>query len=469
MEAEVAGGVGCLFGTFGCVANSVCSACTFPQVHSPDVLLPISSAIPLHVMHRPPLLELPLERFLPAEMSTPKPNKHSATHTLSLKRPHSPAASWLSPSKRRILLPEHVLSPVDRTPALPNPARRLFADDEPPSTMLVERPVRRSLFPQCDLPHPLFPGRAPSEAMRSSLAQFAKSRDDPDTTLVSSSSLPSSPITRNASPVKKHVPYQSCDVPSTPPPLAPSPEIKPPSTAMNTVDEIPGEATRDPYSKCPPTTPILTYSSNPNIPTSSALKRRRKYVTSSTSRHYPGFDIPRDNPPLSSSSTLHSLSSGSATQPPPNDEGDDSDKENAFCSASHHSSHSTKRPGRGSKRKSGSDRAGNVGSDPGGCSDDDVTPRKRRAPNPDSRPPSPSVAGKEREKEKDARRARIDKVAESDSKSNSENSIGSSGLSATRVRPRLSATSFGAPRESPRANKDLEDKKRVLEMEVDEA
>ena len=421
-------------------------------------------------MQRPPLLELPLERFLPTEMTTPKPSKHNTIHTTPLKRPHSPAASWLSPSKRRILLPEHLLSPVDRTPAMPNPARRLFADDEPPSTILVERPVRRSLFSPCGPAHAFYLGRTPSEVPRSSLAQFAKSQDDPDTTLLSSPSFPSSPITRCASPVKKHAPYQSCAVPSTHPPLAPSPEIKSSNASTNTAYGTPSKATCDPRSTCPPTTPILTYSSNPNIPTSSALKRRRKVVTSTASRHYPGFDIARDLPSLSSSSYLCSSLSGPATPPLPNDEGDDSDKENAFYSASQHSSNLiTKRPGRGSKRKSDSARADSVGRDPDGGSDDDATPRKRRVLNSDSRQSSPNVAGKDREKEKGARRARIDSAAGSDSKSNIRDNLGSSTMNTARVRPRRSATSLGTARETPRAEKNREDKKRVLELEVDEA
>ncbi|KAF9509716.1 hypothetical protein BS47DRAFT_1348848, partial [Hydnum rufescens UP504] len=374
------------------------------------------------------------------------------THTNSLKRPRSPAASWLSPSKRRILLPEHLLSPVDRTPTTPNPARRLFADDEPPSTILVERPVRRSLFSLPDPPHTLFPGRTPFDARRSSLIQFAKLQDDPDATLVASPSLPSSPIARHASPTKKHVPYCSFDVPSLPQLLAPSPEIKPPSTIV-----------RDSNSNCQPTTPILTYSSNPNIPTSSVLKRRRRYITSITSRHYPGFDIARDPPSSSSHLSYPSLSTGSATQALSNDQGDDSDKENTFYFTNRHpSSSNTKRPGRGSKRKGESERADSAVR---GVNDNDATMRKKRILASESLHQSPDV---DSEKENDENRAPIMEAAASVPKP----SLGdrSSALGVGRYRPRMSTTSL--PKiswESPRPNENREEKKRLLEMEVDEA
>jgi hypothetical protein len=148
---------------------------TRAELKIPLFLTSIRLPPPYNMPARHPLRDLPLDSFLPIE------------HRASSKRPLSPSAALLSPSKRRILSTEGLYSPEKRRNSAPSrqlfseavcspssPARKLdFAALSHPTPRTVDsKPVRdASSRPQTPVRHPGDPPRlAPSPEIASGSA-----------------------------------------------------------------------------------------------------------------------------------------------------------------------------------------------------------------------------------------------------------------------------------------------------------
>src|SRR5258708_18233222 len=268
---------------------------------------------------RRPLLELPLERFVQSCSSstsnlTPKPITHAQssrnTFTRHSRIRSSESNSWLSPSEHKAVVPEVFRSPE----GLASPGLSL----SPPDSI-------GGCVPRCSLLRRSFavtPDSEPPGGGRfMSLSRLIYVDDD--SRAGSKVKIPDSQIASGSNTAP--IPPPSVD----PHPLAPSPEIRlcNPRSSSYVLEGVSDSST------------VITYSSNPNVLDVSLTPKRRLRETSSSSCHYPGFDIASDSsshftPRWSTSDTV--IDSESVYD-------EDEDKENALSLPS-------RRP-RGSKRK----------------------------------------------------------------------------------------------------------------------
>ncbi|KAF8338729.1 uncharacterized protein EI90DRAFT_3117819 [Cantharellus anzutake] len=271
---------------------------------------------------RQPLMELPLERFVESSSSsassslTPKPIPHGqsplkvfASHS---RTSSSESSSWLSPSKRKLVLPSTFKSPEGLGGLGPTWTTPI-SDSSGGSTPRAS-PLRRSFAASED-------GEPPRGTRFASLGRVLYPDDDaqPSCNVASTPDPTYSPAP---------IPIPTTHLPSSP--LAPSPNISSVSPRLlpRAISKIAqGNSTPDVLA-------IITYSSNPNIPNAPLSSKQRPRAPSPSSRHYPGFDIAPDLPQLLTTSKLSNSES---------DCDEDEDKENAL-------SLPLRRP-KGSKRK----------------------------------------------------------------------------------------------------------------------
>ena len=309
---------------------------------------------------RLPLLELSLDPYLEGGSKGPTPRGKPS----SFKRARSPTPSsssqgpdvWLSPSKRRVLFEEGLLSPR-RALTTTTPRRRLFGhvdhqkdDDESPvgRALFTVRDIELRVTPPFAAAHPNLSARGlhatecgstpPRTATNTSVKlhsprTFGLLASWDGATLADTASL-SSPATMLSSPSINGTPRAAR--PYTPQPgressvigLEPSPEIKvtakiPATHSLGGVSNLVPNLTSAPVIKKTSSTGAKidipwTYSSNPAVPldapelqfTRPTLQDSMTFVQGS--RHYPGFVVRTDTPsPRRESSSSEASSSSS--------------------------------------------------------------------------------------------------------------------------------------------------------------
>ena len=242
---------------------------------------------------RSALSELPIGLYIEGGPKGSTPKAASKTSNTP-KRPSQKSSSsiggpdaWLSPSKRRLLISEGLLSPSSHNGLFSS----LHGTSDTLAALIPESPVRRKLFSPA-------PDRYASSSSSSKLPPVPRlflEAQDPDETLV----VPSSPVTVVNEPIAKRTRHSS---------LAPSPEILPSrkSTRARTVKASTTTVTS--------LASVVVHPASPVKPTSRAASSppKQRKVTTPSSRHYPGFTIHRDTRPYLLPTTPTSLPSSSA-------------------------------------------------------------------------------------------------------------------------------------------------------------